>query len=590
MRTNHANVLSRRSLAAAAAGMMLCSMVATQTLGSGAASAQANLLGAAGAYNEYSFGNSSRGAAYATDATGSVAVGGNLSGQFYLNGPTSGYALVVGGNVDLQSYAMGTGRSGIYGGSNLGSAQDPGLVQGTASNPLPINFVSADQVLTADSANWGGLAQTSGASASLSYGTLTLSGTNTSLDVFDVPAATFAQAQTVSLHVPSGATALVNVSGSPSGPLALDEVQMSAGSAQGNLTLFNFPTATSLTLANAGLAGTFLAPDATFTFNNGQLNGNVYAYSVNGTFQDDGTSPFAGTISTSPPSCQASTFLGGAYPYSEYSFSNSTRGQAGSVDTEGPVAVGGNLVADLYYVGIYSAYSTSLDALVVAGNVSGTLTIQGPKPGVYGGTSTAVEASTGKGPTGNLSRSTSLPVNFQATDQLLAKTSAQLAALAGTPGSTITKGYGATLLLSGTGSAINVFDVPAGVLAGAHVIEVNVPVGSTTVINVPDSQDGSATGPLPLANIEYWDGSAYEGGAQYDSAAVDTVRDATIVNFPDATSVGFAAAGIAATILAPNAIFTFNNGQLDGNVYAYSVNGSFQEDYTSAYTGAYACS
>ena len=80
--------------------------------------------------------------------------------------------------------------------------------------------------------------------------------------------------------------------------------------------------------------------------------------------------------------------------YSEYSLCQgisglcSERGQSGSSDVEGAIAVDGNFQGDLFYIGLYLSNSV---VLAVDNNVSGTLDIQGGgNVGVYGGTNTAV--------------------------------------------------------------------------------------------------------------------------------------------------------------------------------------------------------
>src|SRR5579875_416389 len=97
--------------------------------------------------------------------------------------------------------------------------------------------------------------------------------------------------------------------------------------------------------------------------------------------------PLPGSTTTNAPSA-----LGAAAPYSEFSAGNSFRGQASATDSEGAVAVGGSLTGDLYFAGNYSSLSTAPYALVVGQNLSGTIDIQGPKEGIYGGVNSATQA------------------------------------------------------------------------------------------------------------------------------------------------------------------------------------------------------
>jgi hypothetical protein len=175
-------------------------------------------------------------------------------------------------------------------------------------------------------------------------------------------------------------------------------------------------------------------------------------------------------------------------------------------------------------------------------------------------------------------------LDFPATDFGLWAESQSWGHLSTTPGATMTLSN-KVLTLVGTDSRLDVFDLPAGSLAGAGLIQVKVPVGATVLINVPDCSAGTVSAPLALDDIQYWSGTTWENGSQYNSTNVDTIRNSTLINFPHASSVTLSGAGIGANILAPCANFTFDNGQLDGNVYAWSVNGTFQGDYTGPFTG-----
>jgi choice-of-anchor A domain-containing protein len=268
--------------------------------------------------------------------------------------------------------------------------------------------------------------------------------------------------------------------------------------------------------------------------------------------------------------------LGQAGSFSEFSLGSAWRGKTSGSDAEGAVAYGGNATFDNFYVG---AESTLPISLVVGNSVSGTVALLSGTKGVYQGYSSATTPGTSS-PVSNLFRSFS-PVNFAAAGGLLGADSSTFGAEHTTSGATIVSAPG-TLTLTGTNAVENVFSLQPGQFAPAGTVFVHVPVGSTTVIDVPD-------GSLPQTmyqDFQYWDGSAYEAGAQYGSPAEEAVQDATLLNFPNASQVTFGSAALAATVLAPRANFVFNSGVLDGSVMAGTISGDFQSNLGRPFGGA----
>ena len=105
-----------------------------------------------------------------------------------------------------------------------------------------------------------------------------------------------------------------------------------------------------------------------------------------------------------------------------------------------------------------------------------------------------------------------------------------------TAGDTVAWDQGArTLTLTGTNTQENVFDLASGMLAGTTDLYVNVPAGSSTVINVPDPSV-KFTGVACLQVVYYWDGSAYEAGNVSPTPTVQALMANTVLNFPSATS------------------------------------------------------
>ncbi|HET9059907.1 MAG TPA: choice-of-anchor A family protein, partial [Acidimicrobiales bacterium] len=283
----------------------------------------------------------------------------------------------------------------------------------------------------------------------------------------------------------------------------------------------------------------------------------------------------SGVLPTAPDASALAGYVGG---YSEYSTCVGitgtcvTRGQPTSVDSNGAVAVDGNLSADHFYVG---ANLSNSQALAVAGNVSGTLTISntaGGNTGVYGGTSTAT--SPNGGPVTGLSYEGAAAFSgFAGIDSELQTLSSGWAGYSAN--GNVSTGVLDTLYLTGTASDLDVFNLSASQVAATTNLYINVPVGAHTLINVSGTALDCSTAAC-LQNVWYWNGSAYEAGAQYNSSAVEQLHAATLLNLPDATRVNLAAAGPAINILAPQADFTFDNGMLFGFVYARSVNGTFE--------------
>ncbi len=301
---------------------------------------------------------------------------------------------------------------------------------------------------------------------------------------------------------------------------------------------------------------------------------------------------FSDAASAAPPGVgqQLGTDTGG---YSEYSICAgvassapcSLRGQPGGTEVQGAIAVNGNFRGFNFYIGNLLSNTQSL---AVAGNVGGTLAILGAgNGGVYGGTNTAqlppAYCSSGPCLLPNLfpaSPSNPLPA-FSAINSDLTTESATLGAMPTTAGDSVAWDQAAgTLTLTGTNTQENVFDLAgagSGVLAGTTDLYINVPPGSSTVINVPEpSVNCSSTACLQI--VYYWDGSVYEAGNMSPTPTVQALMANTVVNFPSATSVTLSSAGPALNFLAPDADFTFFNGNIFGFIYANQVNGTFENE------------
>lgn len=245
------------------------------------------ILGAAGDFDVYVSGNMT---ASNTDSTGRIAVGGNATFTNFGIGsalPTDAtrYDLVVGGTLNYQNGQIFNG-SGSYvtGGTISGVGTPNGSLVQQAS---PLNFSAANLILAQLSSTLNGLG---GTVVNPNFGSLVINANAPGLNVFRVGQLSGLTSLTV--NVGAGATVIINVD-------AVSDSFMNAGvtlpDASAPSVLFNFAAATSLSLSGVGFQGSILAPGAALTFNNGQINGQVFAASWDGTGQSH-TLRFNGTI------------------------------------------------------------------------------------------------------------------------------------------------------------------------------------------------------------------------------------------------------------------------------------------------------
>ncbi|MDA8018227.1 MAG: choice-of-anchor A family protein [Thermoanaerobaculia bacterium] len=109
--------------------------------------------------------------------------------------------------------------------------------------------------------------------------------------------------------------------------------------------------------------------------------------------------------------------------------------------------------------------------------------------------------------------------------------------------------------LEGTDLVLNVFGLMASDLSQASSVSIDVPVGSSVLINV----DGAS------AVMQFF-GFALSGAEPAD----------VIYHFPDAISLVMQGIGVEGSVLAPQAHVQFNNGQLDGSLVARTLQGNGQ--------------
>ncbi len=327
-RTRYLSVLiSGEETVASSKGTQMKIQLALALLLGGAGFANASNLGVAEGYNVFTFGDFSGSA----DSEGRVAVGGNatltnfgLGGSLGSTSSLYPYSLVVGGNLTYQNATENYGGIAVGGSATLTnitvsgnlsvggalttqngqingavsagswSRQNTGGPSSTSGTPVAISsvvdFAGFQTTIQNESTSWAALAQTG--TVNNSYGTLTLTGTNSGLNIFNLTTAQLANATGgFNVNAPSGSTVLINIDGSSA---TFPNTGYSVNGVSYQNVVFNFSDASVLN-GSGGILGSIVAPDADFTFNNGQINGTVIAKSMSGTGETH-NAPFMGNL------------------------------------------------------------------------------------------------------------------------------------------------------------------------------------------------------------------------------------------------------------------------------------------------------
>jgi choice-of-anchor A domain-containing protein/uncharacterized protein (TIGR03382 family) len=262
-----------------------------------------DVLGVANAYNIFVFNNLS---VTGADTGGRIAVGGTASfpGYYSVGDAILDSFTAPDNNVLDVDNSISAGPAGVYNGNAyVGKSPTSTAVtyNGTSTNVGgdPINFSSQAAFLTNYATQLSLLSANSTVNNN-GYGTITLTGTDPTLEIFDLPIADLGGTNSLDINVNSSATVLINVIGasvttSNSG-FFLNGTQNLGNTATGyEKILFNFYQATGITFGGT-FQGTVLAPHANVTGGNGQLDGGLIAqsYAGNNEFHDllfNGTLP-----------------------------------------------------------------------------------------------------------------------------------------------------------------------------------------------------------------------------------------------------------------------------------------------------------
>ncbi len=219
----------------------------------------------------------------------------------------------------------------------------------------------------------------------------------------------------------------------------------------------------------------------------------------------------------------------------------------GGHDVVGKVAAGRNIIMTDFAVGTGLAPNQIANSLVAGGNL--TLSRGGVWGDArYGGTYSA--DTTVVYPRGTWEKGT--PIDFAGRFAELRTLSSRLAALPAN-GTTVRENWGG-IMLRGTKSDVNVFDVSASAFTGAVLWSIEAPAGSFVVVNIRGAS--ASFGGF---------GISFSGGIN---------QHGVLYNFVDTTSITAQGFGFWGTVLAPKAQVNFSNGSWDGGIYAKAFTGN----------------
>jgi choice-of-anchor A domain-containing protein len=216
-------------------------------------------------------------------------------------------------------------------------------------------------------------------------------------------------------------------------------------------------------------------------------------------------------------------------------------------DVLGKVAAGGDITLTDFSVGAGLAANDPAQVLVAGGSLSLS---RGAVFGDawHGGSYTA--DSSVSFPRGTVTQGT--PIDFETRFNELRALSTRLSGLQ-VNGTTTLESWGG-VMLHGTATDVNVFQVDSSAFTGATLLSIDAPAGSLAVVNISGS---SAT---------------FNGFGHSFSGGID--QHGVLYNFVNATAIQVENFGFWGTVLAPDADITFNSGSWDGGIYARSLTGN----------------
>lgn len=214
-------------------------------------------------------------------------------------------------------------------------------------------------------------------------------------------------------------------------------------------------------------------------------------------------------------------------------------------DALGRVAAAGDITLSGYGVALEEAELTDEYSLIAGGNISHTYGSVYHGNVAYGDTYTATGVSILNG-----EAILDTPIDFAAEEENLKVLSSYLENQEAN--GEIVNQWGKVVF---TGSLeVNFFTISTEEIESAHTLDLDIPEGSTAVINV----EGTSTSIMNKGMTE----------------AFNLQKQNVLFNFPNQTELTIQSIGLKGSILAPYAALTFQWGNIEGNIVAASVYGS----------------
>lgn len=318
------------------------------------------------------------------------------------------------------------------------------------------------------------------------------------------------------------------------------------GGITANNILWVFPDATSLCLTNIGLAGSIIAPNAAVQYNNGHIDGSIFAASLDGTVEVHNFPPVTPPCVILPPCPCSSVWTEplpdfSAFVLHDISSSNS--------DCQGPLAAGGNVNLNSYSIcsKCTPAYKNQ-STLIAGGSVTLVNAVNYEGDIVYGTTFSGPSWSARDG------RIVQQPNAYD-----FAGAIAHLQALAADwatqdPTDPVARVLYQVTLRQISDGPVALFSVPASLWNNIDYLNISVPADHFAVIIVPDGTDNT------FQDFEV----NLDGGI--DESHVYFV-------FPTTTTLTITRVGVQGSVIAPNADGLFTNAHIEGSFFGLSING-----------------
>lgn len=223
-----------------------------------------------------------------------------------------------------------------------------------------------------------------------------------------------------------------------------------------------------------------------------------------------------------------------------------------SADTEGAIAVGGNVNLANYSVGDKLNFNPDRYDLVVAGNLNFKSGAVSQGSAIVSGKSTLGAVSFA----GKIDHGPS-PINFKHAQVQLKNESLRLNSLKAN-GTTEFQNWGQPrggLILSGNNRGLNIFEVNADILSRSYSIDISAPKNSRVLINVLGASASIKNLSINLKGIS---------------------RNKVLFNLPHATQLHISGVSVEGSILAPSAKIDFPAGVVRGQIIAFSLFGRGQ--------------